>query len=281
MPQREEAMTVQQKYERFVATDATELWQRVDVAQERFFQLARSIGPDVVGTGTVWSTRDVVAHLLTVMERYTNRDIRSREGLGDTPRAVDALNDLEMRPLVGVSMDELLVRLKAQMDRIREAFSPESIDLHERYPFHGGITVDAAGGVANLMGEFLVHGYDLATAAGRPWPITPRDGLLINNLGVQVMPAYRRPAAKGALDLLWRIPGAADWVIAFDNGRVVSRPADAGERVDVIMTAPPETLLLFMYQRIGPVAALRRGLRVSGGRRPWRIAKLQKFMEKP
>jgi uncharacterized protein (TIGR03083 family) len=274
-------MAVQQAYERFVRTDGEELWERIDASQERFIELVRSIGPDVVGTGTTWSARDVVAHVLTVGERYTNRDVTSTDGLGETPREVDVINERELRALDGVPMDALIDRLEAQMARVKASFTPEQLDLHMRFPFHGGVTIDGAGAMSNLVGEFLIHGNDLARAAARPWRIDSRDALLIINGILQLLPAYAEPSARGRLDLMWRLPGAADWILAFDNGTATSRPADVGEKVDVILTAPPETLLLFMYQRLGPVAALRGGLRVAGGRKPWRIAKLQKFLQKP
>jgi uncharacterized protein (TIGR03083 family) len=274
-------MVVQQAYEQFVATDAEELWRRIDAAQERFIALVRTVGPSVVGTGTTWSARDVVAHILTVTERYTNRDIKSTEGLGATPREVDVINDRELRALDGVELEELIGRLEAQMVRVKSAFAPATLDLHVRFPFHGGVTIDAAGGLSNIVGEFLVHGYDLAAAAGRRWEIAPRDALLIINGVVQLLPAYAEPSARGHLDLMWRLPGATDWMMAFDNGKAVSRPADVGERADVVMTAPPTTLLLFLYQRLSPLAAMRGGLRPAGGKRPWRVAKLQKFLQQP
>jgi uncharacterized protein (TIGR03083 family) len=274
-------MVVQQAYEQFVATDTEELWSRIDAAQERFIALVRTVGPSVVGTGTTWSARDVVAHVLTVTERYTNRDITSTDGLGATPREVDVINDRELRALDGVELEDLIGRLEAQMVRVKSAFAPATLDLHVRFPFHGGVTIDAAGGLSNIIGEFLVHGYDLAAAAGRRWEIAPRDALLIINGVVQLLPAYAEPSARGRLDLMWRLPGASDWILAFDDGKATSRRALAGERADVIMSAPPETLLLFMYQRVGQLAAVRRGLKVVGGRRPWRVVKLQKFLQKP
>jgi uncharacterized protein (TIGR03083 family) len=274
-------MGTPQSYEEFIATDGQELWQRIDAAQERFVVLVRSIAPDLVAAGSTWSTRDVVAHVLTVMERYTNRDIASTDGLGATPREVDVINDRELRALDGVGLDELLNRLETQMGRVKRAFAPGALDLHVRFPFHGGVTIDAAGGLSNIIGEFLIHGHDLARAAGRAWPIESRDALLIINGVLQLLPAYAEPSAHGRLDLMWRLRGAARWVLAFEDGRATSRRAAAAERPDVVMSAPPETLLLFLYQRLGPGAGIRRGLKVVGGRRPWRVMKLQKFLQQP
>ncbi len=274
-------MTVQQAYDGFVSTDGDELWERIDAAHRRFGELVASTGPDVIGTGTTWTARDVAAHILTVLLRYTARDIRSSEGLGDTPRAVDEINARELRELDGVGIGELMPRLDEALAAVRASFGPDRMDLHERFPFHGGTTIDGAGGLSNIVGEYLIHGFDIARAAGYPWPIASRDALLVLNGVMQLLPAYAEPSARGSLIVMWRVPGAADWIMHFDNGKAVSRAAAPGERAHVIMAAPPETLMLFLYQRLGQGAALRRGLRVAGGRRPWRIVQMQKFLQKP
>jgi hypothetical protein len=38
-------------------------------------------------------------------------------------------------------------------------------------------------------------------------------------------------------------------------------------------------MLQMLYQRIGPIAAVRHGLRIVGGRRPWKALKLQSCFE--
>ena len=158
---------------------------------------------------------------------------------------------------------------------------PPTLDLHVRYPFHGGVFIDAAGGLSNLVGEFLIHGYDIARAAGRPWAIEARDALLIMNGVLQISPAYAEPGATGPLKICLRSRGAADWVLDFNGGRLDSRAAAPGEAADVVMRAPAETLLLVFYSRIGTLASLRGGMLVTGGRRPWRIATLAKHLQKP
>lgn len=270
-----------QRYEGFIRTDADELWARIDDAQARFTELVRRIGPEVKANGSTWSARDVVGHILTVTRRYTDRELTDRAGLADTAREVDTINDVELAALRGIPMEELLVELEQQMKKVRDLLPPDAVDFQQVFPFHGGTSVDAAGGLSNFMGEFLVHGLDLARSMDDPWPIEARDARLILMMLLQVAPGWAEPSAKGSLKVRLRVPGATEWMLAFNGGALVSRPADPGEPADVILKAPADTLMLLFYQRVSPGAAMRRGLRVAGGRRPWRIARFPKMLQEP
>ena len=272
---------MEHSYTHFVTLDAQELWDRIDEAQARFTALVESAGPYLMAAGSTWTARDVVGHILTVARRYTERDITSTEGLGDSPRAVDAINRAELLALEGLDMEDLLAQLESQMKTVRAALPPDSTDLDQRFPFHGGVSIDSAGGLSNLIGEFLVHGRDLARSAQRRWKIDARDALLIINGVLQVLPGYAEPAATDSLKVCLRTSGAADWMLAFEHGKLDSRPAMSREVADVVLKAPPETLLLVLYSRIGTAASIRRGLLVAGGRRPWRIAHLSKHLQQP
>ncbi|MBX7435378.1 hypothetical protein JDV09_25240 [Mycobacterium sp. Y57] len=54
------------------------------------------------------------------------------------------------------------------------------------------------------------------------------------------------------------------------------RPAD---RPDAVPRAPASTMLRLLLQRIGPIAATRQGLLITGGRRPWKALKVQSYFE--
>jgi hypothetical protein len=54
------------------------------------------------------------------------------------------------------------------------------------------------------------------------------------------------------------------------------RPND---RPDAVLRLPASTLTQLLYQRVGPVTAALKGLRVVGGRRPWLALKLQSCFE--
>ena len=50
------------------------------------------------------------------------------------------------------------------------------------------------------------------------------------------------------------------------------RPAD---RPDAVLKLPASTMVRMLLKRIGPFTAVRHGLRIVGGRRPWKALKLQ------
>jgi uncharacterized protein (TIGR03083 family) len=268
-------------YRYLTATDAAELLGRVAAARDRFVALAGSVDPSLQPAGSTWTARDITGHLLTVLRRYTRRDRSSTEGLADSPREVDRLNAVQLAALGDTPRDALLADLVAESNLLLGAFPPDSVDLHTRYPFHGGVTVDLAAGFGNLVGEFSIHGRDLALAAGRPWPIEERDAVLILNGVMQIIPAYARRSATQPLRVRLDIRTAAPWLLDFAGGSLTSRAAEPGEPVDVVLRAPAQTLVLSLYSRLSTLAAARAGMLVVGGRRPWRIVRLSRLVEKP
>jgi len=263
-------------YQLFVATDARELWSRIETAADRFFELARAVPPDLQLKGSAWTTRDVVGHLLTVIRRYTHGAT-----LGETPRDVDRINDEELAALGSVACAELLDQLERELKLTREFFAPDGLDLHMRVSFHGGAQIDFAAALSNIIGELLIHGLDVARAAGRPWPLDERDALLILNGVVQILPAYAVRDTDRSLRVRLSVPGARPWLLSFDRGQLTSAPANSDDTADVVVRVPASTLALTVYSRLSTPAALRGGLRVVGGRRPWRIVRLPRLVERP
>lgn len=264
------------RYELFIATDAAELWARIEADAQRFFDLVRSVPPDLPLKDSSWTTREVVGHLLTVIRRYTQGPT-----LGETPRDVDRINDEELAALGSVPCAELLDQLERELKLARELYPPEGLDLHMKVSFHGGVQIDFTAALSNVIGELLVHGLDLAAAAGRPWSLDDRDALLILNGVLQILPAYAVRATHHSLRVRLSVPGGRPWLLDFDRGELTSAPADEGAPSDVVIRVPAPTLALTLYSRLSTAAAVRGGMRVVGGRRPWRIARLPRLVERP
>jgi hypothetical protein len=263
-------------YELFTRTDPHELWGRIDAAADRFLTFAGEVDPGRRLDGTSWTTRDVVGHVLTVVWRYTRGPT-----LGQTPRDVDRINAEELADLAGTAADVLLDDLRTELKLAREMWGPDTVDLRMRLPFHGGVTVDAAAGLSNLVGELAVHGYDVARSAGRRWRIDERDAVLVLNGVVQILPAYARRDSRESLRVALRVAGARPWLLSFDAGVLTSEEAGRGEPVDVVVGGRAAGLLLAIYGRLSAPGAVRAGLRITGGRRPWRVARLPRLLERP
>jgi uncharacterized protein (TIGR03083 family) len=133
------------------------------------------------------------------------------------------------------------------------------------------------------IGEVVVHGYDLARALRRPWPIDPEHArLVVAGVFPAMVPLLvDREAAAGlhaAYEL--RVRGGPRLVVRFHDGAASVEPA-AGRPVDCRISADPTALLLFGYGRTGPWGPLARGRLVAGGRRPWLALKYKRLLRNP
>jgi hypothetical protein len=88
------------------------------------------------------------------------------------------------------------------------------------------MALDLAGVTGAELGEVLVHGYDIATAMQRPWPLPADDARLALCAALRLTSAYVNPEAArghtGGYDL--RIRGGPRVVIRFTGGRVAGEP---------------------------------------------------------
>ena len=79
----------------------------------------------------------------------------------------------------------------------------------------------------------------------------------------------------------FQVPGALPYITHVRGGNAEIRPRRPEDRPDADLRLPASVLTLLIYQRIGPLGAARRGLRVIGGRRPWLALRFQSYFEQP
>lgn len=267
-------------YDEFVFTTGDELWDRVHQAHRRFAALLSVTPGKTELKDSDWNAAQVAGHVLTVLQRYTQRDLTSREGLSEDAAAVGQQNEDELAALGQVSVAEILDRIWQQLADI-EKLLPRDADLHQRFPFHGGAEIDVVGALSNLVGEFLMHGRDVALARGKQWRIGSRNAAFILATGMQVVPAYVSPDAPGDLKVLIRTPETNAWILDLVDGELTTRKAGHRERPDISLYARTEPLALNLYGRFGLARTTVHGAALIGGRRPWRLARLPQTFLKP
>lgn len=225
---------------------------REQAAFDRVTALFAAVPADLpVGDGT-WVAREVLAHLVTVLRRYT-----SQPRLADTPRGVDVVNAEELAALDGLAVDDLLALLRTAFADYRALWV--AMPGEHRWPFHGGGTLSTSAVRANLLGELTVHGRDVATAAGREWPIGDDDAADLLAFVREVLPAYARPGTTGRVDL---VPDAgAAFALVLEPAGASTGPAGTGAAT---VAGPAGALVLLLYQRLPLGEAAVHGLRVSG-----------------
>ncbi|MCX6395602.1 MAG: hypothetical protein NTV23_03880 [Propionibacteriales bacterium] len=267
-------------YDEFVRTDGDELWDRLHQAHRRFAALLSVTPAKHPVPGSDWTAGAIAAHLLTVVQRYTQRDMTSAAGLSPDAAAISALNETELTRYADASVAEVLDLLWQELADLEQKF-PRDADLHQTFPFHADQQVDVAGWLGNLIGEFLVHGRDVARSRGKTWLIGSRNAALALNLGIQAIPGFVSPDAPGDLKLEIRTPQTTPWVIDLADGVATSRAARNREPADVKVYVRTEPLLLNQYGRIGMPMMTVLGAVVIGGRRPWRLTRLGPSFQAP
>jgi hypothetical protein len=139
----------------------------------------------------------------------------------------------------------------------------------EAVSFHGNLPVDLATLTCIGLGELVLHGYDMATAAGFPWPISPHDAELVlygyrTYFGGLVQPeTVRGLTASYAIEFA----GGTSFVVRFRAGQYCTEPDDS-EPADCTIEADPVAFLLAASGRISQWEAIALGALRPGGPHP-------------
>lgn len=139
-----------------------------------------------------------------------------------------------------------------------------------------GTTVSRSALTYHLLNETLVHGYDIARAAGRPWRIDPAHAAMA--LGRFVVPIIRMldprvfvneakaAGVQATYDL--RIRGGDSFFFIFDDGSLTIEDPSS-RNVDCHISADPRAFLPVCFARQSQWTAIAKGKLVAWGRKPW------------
>jgi uncharacterized protein (TIGR03083 family) len=151
-----------------------------------------------------------------------------------------------------------------------------------------GITLPLAAFTGHLLNETVLHGYDIARAAGRPWRIEPAHAAMVlhrflipvlqaGDPGVMVNP-HTAAGARVAYEL--RIRGGDRFHFLFDKGALrVEKPS--ARQVDCHISADPVAFLLVVWNRQSQWRAIARGQLLAWGRKPWLAPRFRTFLANP
>ncbi|MBM2618556.1 maleylpyruvate isomerase N-terminal domain-containing protein [Actinoplanes sp. LDG1-06] len=189
---------------------------------------------------------------------------------------VDQVKDVNVKVLAHLRERDpavLLGRLTEDLDellRMARGADPRTV-----FPWLGGADLPLDGLLAHLLNEINVHGWDIATAAGRPWHLPAADaaaffdvfftGLVASGYGKLL--DHDGPPHPGKVVVTFRGSAVRPFTLVLERGRV--HLTEVVERPDVRLTYDPVTLDLMLFGRVSRVRAALTGKVRVGGRRPW------------
>ncbi|MBA3742605.1 maleylpyruvate isomerase N-terminal domain-containing protein [Sporichthya sp.] len=232
---------------------------------------------DIPVPGSTWTVRDVAAHLVTFCGVYTEM------ARGNPPRLPEpghwagrerCLHDGDwFRTALAAYSEGLLADVPetdpAQLAKLVVDASGRFVDdlsrraADQRIAMYWGNEVTVADMAGILLGEPILHGFDVAGALGRPWPID-RNHVALNLAGM--LPALRlavRDEPSRGLNVACQInlTGLTSLVVRFvDGAAALDEP---GAPVDSVITADPVAWFLVRSGRMTTLQALTFGL-ISG-----------------
>lgn len=244
-----------------------------------YTQLLRGVAdPSKIAVGE-WTIGDAATHTAHGMETYARAVETGTFPIDGT----QSLNDHwagELRKDPRRDPAEAADRIEAAAAVVWPAYR----DLPRDQPveWYGGLKVPAFTPPSILVTEALVHGYDIASAEGRPWPIE-NDAACLSVQGLfPLLPEYVNRDATRGMHVCYelRLRGAAPAYFTFDDGTlsvddVPPRP------VDCRISADPAAYLLVGYGRVGQWGPALRGKVLVWGRKPWLGLKLGKLIANP
>ena len=222
---------------------------------------------DVPIPGSAWTARDATVHLAGSHHRHLGYVS------GDTLPAVTLDKELLDARTRGQIAENAEADPKMLAEQIRDGFAEllavtAPVPADRPIAYHAGLTPNLAELTCVLLGEYLLHGYDVATALRLPWPIDPDQAALVVAAYRMVYRLTFQPAAAAGLRASYRleIPGTAPFHVTVADGSY-EEPSHPPS-IDCVIAADPVTALLVQSGRLSQWPAVALGRLTFAGPHP-------------
>ena len=230
---------------------------------------------DATAQGLAWTVSETAAHMVAEVTDYAafaraEQDAGPRLAPGDTetPTQRQAVaNAAQLARFTERDLNKLADSLAPAVEDFITAAAQRRPDEH--VPTSNGMSMTPPTMTAALLGELLIHGLDIARAAGTAWPISRADALQTIEGVMALVPDYIDRQRSAGLHAWYelRFRGGPRYLIRVDDG--TARVGAPGPKADCWISADPVAFLLVGYGRTGQWSQILRGKLVGGGRKPW------------
>jgi uncharacterized protein (TIGR03083 family) len=263
-----------------VALDREAARAAISAAAKRFTALLREtddIGRQAVGTD--WTVAETAAHVSVVLAGFSAAIDGEVQALTPEqyldaafPIRLAATNEATIAMVDHTDAVRLAEVITGAAQRFLEIAAAADPQMQCETPWYGPDRTRSVDCITALvLGELTVHGHDIATGTGRPWPIPVGYAkLVVGTVCPEMSPLVVRPEAGRGAAVTYEVRLRGDgprYVIRVADGTAEVRAA--GGPVDCVISADPVTYLLVVYGRMPLGRALLRGGIVAWGRRPW------------
>lgn len=256
--------------------------------------LVRSI-PDMAAPipRSKWNVGQAAAHLVVVFRAFTDA-IEGRLEYWDERYGVDHLatwarlaagNERTIGDVADRDDPRALANQLSQgVHSFLAATASRSPDYSFSTPWYGETTTRVLGSMTCLvLGELILHCYDIAAGRGSRWTIDPEQARrIISGVFTSQIPLVVDPEAARGVQAVYQIDvrGGPRFVVSFEEGSASVEPV--GSRgVDCHLAGDPVSILLFGYGRVDQWPLIARGKLRAWGRKPWLGPKFRKLLLKP
>jgi Mycothiol maleylpyruvate isomerase N-terminal domain len=151
-----------------------------------------------------------------------------------------------------------------------------------------GTTVPLSALTCHLLNDTVMHGYDIAHAAGRKWRIEPAHAaMVVRQFFVPVIQTadprvFVNHAEASGLQATYdiRLRGHDRLIYSFDDGSLTVEEPSA-RRVDCHISADPVAFFMVFWQRQSQWNAIAKGQLIAWGRKPWLGLKFRSLLRNP
>ena len=230
-----------------------------------------------------WRAREIVQHV-TILPDYYQEIAAGTAALTEAATEMAERNIVNIARIEGVPLADCARRMVDGIDAFCRVVDDDA--GRSTVAFQAGSRPTLTQVAAIAVGEYEVHGLDLAAALGVPWRIERNAAAMcvlaaLPAAGAQWVDRGAAAGHSGSYRIKLRGGSGAVRVVFEDGAATIAATPDpaVGERASTLISADPVAMLQVFYRRQPQWAAIAKGQMLSYGTRPIRALTLKdKFL---